>query len=215
MPNAIGTEQIGISFGDELVAAGLGGLPFSWDTKGNFVYGQDMTTAQVNEVQAVYAEHNPNTANLLAYSEKVRYDTQCLGIDYQGLPLQTDPASASTLSGLAVLATNDSTYTAQWKFADGTFQTMTAEQIIAMGTQGNAYVQTCFDTEAALSAGIQAVPPTITTQAEIDAAYAAIATPPMRKRHLKVNGYLEKHGGRRHATRENASENNRNVERTR
>ena len=66
--------------------------------------------------------------------------------------------------------------TIQWKAQDGSFVTLTAPQIIGIGQAMAGYVQACFSTEATLADGINATPPTVTTQAQIDSAYAAIPT---------------------------------------
>jgi hypothetical protein len=50
---------IGPNFYNELNAAGLGGLPFSWDTAGNFTYGVSITPAQKTAIAAVLAAHVP------------------------------------------------------------------------------------------------------------------------------------------------------------
>ena len=54
-------KAIGPSFSDELKAAGLFGLPFSWGADGMFQFDPRMTQAQLNAVLAVYAAHDPAT----------------------------------------------------------------------------------------------------------------------------------------------------------
>lgn len=62
-------KKIGPSFGHELMAAGLAGLPFSWSPDGEFRFATDpsdlnpnpMTPEQVAEVLAVYDAHDPDT----------------------------------------------------------------------------------------------------------------------------------------------------------
>lgn len=51
--------SIGPTFGDEIIAAGLGGLPFSWGSDGTFQFDPRMTQAQINAVLAVSAAHDP------------------------------------------------------------------------------------------------------------------------------------------------------------
>lgn len=55
---------IGPSFYDELVAAGLSGLPFSWGDDGSFVFSDEMTQEQVAAVQAVYEHHDPTKGSV-------------------------------------------------------------------------------------------------------------------------------------------------------
>lgn len=52
-------KAIGPSFSDELKAAGLSGLPFSWGSDGAIQFDPRMTQAQKDAVLAVYAAHNP------------------------------------------------------------------------------------------------------------------------------------------------------------
>jgi hypothetical protein len=54
-------KAIGPNFANELAAAGLTGLPFSWSGDGTIVFGAAMTAAQITSVQNVYAAHNPST----------------------------------------------------------------------------------------------------------------------------------------------------------
>lgn len=55
--------MIGPTFTEELAAAGLSGLPFSWTADGVFIYGDAITPAQRAAIEAVYAAHDP-TAEL-------------------------------------------------------------------------------------------------------------------------------------------------------
>lgn len=52
--------KIGPNFFNELAAAGLAGLPFSWGSDGAFEFGAGMTQAQIAAVHAVYAAHDPS-----------------------------------------------------------------------------------------------------------------------------------------------------------
>lgn len=52
-------KRIGPSFPSELEAARLLGLPFSWGEDGQFSFDPAMTQAQIDEVLAVYEEHDP------------------------------------------------------------------------------------------------------------------------------------------------------------
>lgn len=50
---------IGPTFGSELIAAGLGGLPFAWGSDGSFA-GRDRLTAEQNAIlDAVILAHDP------------------------------------------------------------------------------------------------------------------------------------------------------------
>src|SRR5215469_8462559 len=54
-------KPIGPSFSAELAAAGLLGLPFSWDANGDFLFDGSMTDDQMNAVKAVIAAHSAAT----------------------------------------------------------------------------------------------------------------------------------------------------------
>lgn len=54
-------KAIGKTFGDEIIAAGLGGLSFSWGDDGVFQFSDQITDAQKEAVLAVYEVHNPMT----------------------------------------------------------------------------------------------------------------------------------------------------------
>lgn len=52
--------MIGRGFAEGLRAAGLLGLPFSWGPDGKVEFGEGMTQAQKDAVQAVLAAHDPS-----------------------------------------------------------------------------------------------------------------------------------------------------------
>lgn len=51
-------KAIGPSFYDELLSAGLAGLPFSWTADGALNFDSAMTAAQIESVEAVYKTHD-------------------------------------------------------------------------------------------------------------------------------------------------------------
>lgn len=50
--------RFGPTFADELQAAGLAGLPFSWGEDGVF-YSKQITSRQRQDIEAVLAAHDP------------------------------------------------------------------------------------------------------------------------------------------------------------
>lgn len=54
MPNVIGPN-----FGNEVIAAGLGGLPFTWGSDGSIGNRQALTPEQNTALDAVIAAHDP------------------------------------------------------------------------------------------------------------------------------------------------------------
>lgn len=53
-------KKIGEHFSQEIDAAGLTGLPFSWGGDGIIQFDPRMTPEQVDAVRAVYAAHVPD-----------------------------------------------------------------------------------------------------------------------------------------------------------
>lgn len=51
------SSEIGKTFTDELKAAGLIGLPFSWGDDGTFTFDPSMPQADIDNVMAVYEAH--------------------------------------------------------------------------------------------------------------------------------------------------------------
>jgi hypothetical protein len=54
-------KQLGPTFGDEVIAAGLGGLPFAWGATDDTIVGREnLTAAQNTTLDGVVAAHDPN-----------------------------------------------------------------------------------------------------------------------------------------------------------
>jgi hypothetical protein len=65
-------KQIGPSFYDELIAAGVAGLPFAWAPDGTITFDAAMTLSQKATVEAVYAAHDPAKPSWSAYQGQAR-----------------------------------------------------------------------------------------------------------------------------------------------
>lgn len=74
-----------------------------------------------------------------------RYEAEIAGVN----GIRTDRESQSLITGAALKASMDSTYSCRWKTEAG-FVTLTAAQIIAVADAVRAHVQGCFDREAEL-----------------------------------------------------------------
>ncbi len=74
-----------------------------------------------------------------------RFEAETAGID----GIRTDRESQSLITGAALKAMQDSTYSCRWKGVDG-FVELTAPQILAIADAVRAHVQSCFDREAEL-----------------------------------------------------------------
>lgn len=60
-------KEIGPSFYDELKAANLTGLPFSWSPDGTINYDASLTEAQISSIETVYADHDPTKPSWSAF----------------------------------------------------------------------------------------------------------------------------------------------------
>jgi hypothetical protein len=74
-----------------------------------------------------------------------RFEAETSGID----GIKTDRESQALITGAALKAMQDNTYTCKWKGIDG-FVELTAPQIIAVADAVRQHVQSCFDREAEL-----------------------------------------------------------------
>ena len=90
---------------------------------------------------------------------QARYNAEIAGIN----SIRTDRESQGLITGAAIKAMQDSTYTCKWKGIDG-FVTLNATQIIAIADAVRAHVQSCFDHEAELLPLIESA----TTEAELE-----------------------------------------------
>lgn len=80
-----------------------------------------------------------------------RYNAEIAGID----GIKTDRESQALITGAALKAMQDSTYSCRWKTESG-FVELTAPQILAIADAVRAHVQGCFDREAELLTLIEA-----------------------------------------------------------
>ena len=88
-----------------------------------------------------------------------RFEAETSGID----GIKTDRESQALITGAALKAMQDSTYSCRWKTESG-FVELTAPQILAIADAVRAHVQGCFDHEAELLPLIEAA----TSQEELD-----------------------------------------------
>jgi hypothetical protein len=103
-------------------------------------------------------------AKKLAEIAAARYKAEIDGITVSDMGIQTDRESRALITGAALAATIDSTYTCQWKTAAG-FVTLDATTILSVAQAVRQHVQECFDREAELAAAVDAA----TTVADIEA----------------------------------------------
>lgn len=98
-----------------------------------------------------------NKAKEAKYQEiaQSRYASEISGITVDNIKIKTDRESQALITGAALQALQDSTYTCNWKTENG-FVTLTAEQIQAVAVAVRQHVQACFDREAVLIEQVKA-----------------------------------------------------------
>ena len=84
-----------------------------------------------------------------------RYAAEIAGVTVGGVVVRTDRESQALITGAALKATQDGTYSCTWKAESG-FVTLDAATIIAVADAVRTHVQGCFDAEAAKCAMIDA-----------------------------------------------------------
>ena len=93
------------------------------------------------------------------YLAWARYGAERRGVN----GIRTDRESQSMITGAALKAMQDDTYSCRWKTEAG-FVELTAPQILAIADAVRAHVQSCFDREAELLALVEAA----TTPEEVE-----------------------------------------------
>ncbi len=79
------SKSIGLSFPFELQAAGLLGLPFSWNENGEVLFADSMTEEQRAAVMAVVLAHDPTAPAPVAVPETVTKYQACVVLARHGL----------------------------------------------------------------------------------------------------------------------------------
>lgn len=143
------------------VAANGGAGSWPQDASGN------QTLAALQEVLSAYGAY----VDLKAYTAAKRFNIETGGTTINGTLIATDRESQAMISGAFNMATNNPSFTTQWKNDDGTFTALTAAQIISLAVAVGNFVSSCFSKEATTVAAITAG--TITTTAQVDAVFAS------------------------------------------
>ncbi len=113
------------------------------------------------------------SAQLSAYAAARRYAVETGGIVVNGAPIATDRESQAMIGNAYAYVIASSAASVSYKTTAG-FVTLTADQIKAVALAVGAHVQACFKAEDEADAAINVAPPTITTFAQVDAAFAAL-----------------------------------------
>jgi hypothetical protein len=84
-----------------------------------------------------------------------RYEAEIAGVTVNGVLIDTGRDSQALITGAALAAVIDSTYSLNWKTESG-FIHLSALEIIAVAQAVRAHVQSCFDREGELVAQVDA-----------------------------------------------------------
>jgi len=131
----------------------------------------EQTTEALQEVLTPYGLF----IDLVAYAANVRFNHVSGGLTVTSIspvPFTSDPASRNALVNANEYAKATPGATVNWKFSDGSFMELDGAQLATATAAMATFVQDCFTCESNTDAAIEAG--TITTQAEVDAAFAAI-----------------------------------------
>lgn len=106
----------------------------------------EFDSAKTAEMEAREAKDRVETKNNIA---EQRWRCEVSGVVFYGREVETDRATVAMLSGAALAASLDASYSARWKTVDG-FMTLSSAQIIELAQTVRQHVQSCFDREAEL-----------------------------------------------------------------
>jgi hypothetical protein len=107
-------------------------------------------------------------AGLIAYTKFLRYRRELSSITVGGVEVDTDDRSKLMIAGARIKADADPAFTTMWQGVTP----LTATQIIAISDAVLDHVDQCFALQGVVLAEIAAG--TITTRAQVDAAFAAV-----------------------------------------
>jgi hypothetical protein len=123
-------------------------------------------------LQAVLTPYNL-FIDLAAYAAYARYNKASGGCTIGGNPYLTDPVARNTVSSAHDYAIANPGHITDWKLANGTFIQLDEPGLAHILQEMATFVQSCFSCESNTLSDINGG--TITTMAEIDAAFAAIS----------------------------------------
>jgi hypothetical protein len=125
-----------------------------------------------NDLLLIFSAQYPR-GSLQTYSADARYRLASGGVLIAGKPYLSDPTARNTLGSAHDFAVANPGHITDWKLADGTFIQLTEAQLASALQKMATFVQSCFTCESTTLAAITGG--TITTLAQVDAAYAAIS----------------------------------------
>jgi len=113
------------------------------------------------------------------YAGTVRFDNVTGGMVAAGIPTKTDDRTRGLIADARVAADNDVNFTTQWYGSDGKFYTLDATGTKNMSDAVNKHTNDCYTVFANVCSDVDLG--NITTLAQIDAAFNAIASSALTK----------------------------------
>jgi len=152
---------------DYLAWTEAGNLPTVWprDAAGN------QTVESLQEVLTPYDIF----IDLVAYAANARYRHASGGLtvsSISAIPFYSDPVARNTLANAYEHVKSMPGSSIDWKLSDGSFVTLDEAALSAAVTAMSTFVQSCFTCESETQDNIGSG--TITTHAQVDAAFAAV-----------------------------------------
>lgn len=154
--------DIATAFHPDLVfmeVTGVSGVAVGWIVSGNTVVPPTPVP--------------PSKAELIAYSALARQGRASGNVTIVGKLYFSDPVSRNTITSAHDYAVANPGHITDWKLADGTFVQLDEPALAHAVQQMATFVQACFTCESTNLTAINGG--SITTTAEIDAAFAAIS----------------------------------------
>jgi len=162
MPNAIGTNEIEpISFRQQIVDAGLGGVSMSYTNEGEFNYGPLVTQVQKDQVHGVYTRHNPLKGSLVDYANNHQWALATGGytvtIDGVLRKFETDSESQSLIDSTSRRISQSGAPSVDWQFEMHVVVTVRSSDFITSASKIGDFIQATFsvlqDTFAGIDSG--------------------------------------------------------------
>lgn len=146
---------------------------------GTWTDTMDTEARTVTRVAGIEPLPPPSVDDLLAHAAQRRWEVETGGITVAGAPIRTDEKSQNKITGAVILLDKDQALDeVDWEAQPEVWVTADRATMEAVGLAVGRHVQACFSALRQIQAAIRATPPTITTLAEIDAAFAAAVAPP-------------------------------------
>jgi hypothetical protein len=149
-----------------------------WTSAGNVATHWPRDTSDMQTVATLQAVLTPFNLfiDLAAYAAYARSNHASGGFTITTIstvPFLTDPTSRNTINSAFQYAQANPAHITNWKMSNGSFIALSNTQMATVNNDITTFVQSCFTCEGTTVSGI--IGGTITTHAQVDAAFAAIS----------------------------------------